>query len=261
MNAEASGSAQDESPLAVPVPRRCLIIRAAGTRGWEIQANIGERVVANFPSRLLHDLGLAAWFGGTLANAVALNRAAGQASDPSSAGRVANTGWDAWTPINAVAIGAHIVGSVGQLLGNKERLATQSGVASMSVIKTALTAAALGITGYSTVLGRKVSQETRVPVSSGTEPSAATPPDVAGAQTQLKLLQWAVPAITGALVGVSAYAGEQQRPVVVEAGEQQRPVVVEAGEQQRPVVVEAGEQQRPVVVEAGMLKKLTRRGK
>ena len=105
-------------------------------------------MVPNFPSRLLHDLGLAAWFGGTLANAVALNRAAGQVSDPSSAGRVANTGWDAWTPINAVAIGATIVGSVGQLLGNKERLASQSGVASMSVIKTALTAAALGITGY-----------------------------------------------------------------------------------------------------------------
>ena len=73
-------------------------------------------------------------------------------SDPSSAGRVANTGWDVWTPINAVAIGAHIVGSVGQLLGNKERLATQSGVASMSVIKTALTAAALGITGYNDLL-------------------------------------------------------------------------------------------------------------
>jgi hypothetical protein len=101
-------------------------------------------MVPNFPSRLLHDLGLAAWFGGTLANAVALNRAAGQVSDPSSAGRVANTGWDVWTPINAVAIGATIVGSVGQPLGNKERLATQSGVASMSVIKTALTAAALG---------------------------------------------------------------------------------------------------------------------
>jgi hypothetical protein len=139
-------------------------------------------------------------------------------SDPSSAGRVANTGWDVWTPINAVAIGAHIVGSVGQFLGNKERLATQSGVASMSVIKTALTAAALGITGYSRVLGRKVSQETSVPVSSGTEPSATTPPHVARAQAQLKLLQWAVPAITGAIVGVSAYAGEQQRPVAVEAG-------------------------------------------
>ncbi len=88
----------------------------------------------------------------------------------------------------------------------------------LSVIKTALTAAALGITGYSRVLGRKVSQETSVPVFSGTEPSATTPPDVARAQTRLKLLQWAVPSITGAIVGVSAYAAEQQRPVAVETG-------------------------------------------
>jgi hypothetical protein len=88
----------------------------------------------------------------------------------------------------------------------------------LSVIETALTAAALGITGYSRVLGRKVSQETSVPVFSGTGPSATTPPDVARAQTRLKLLQWAVPSVTGAIVGVSAYAGEQQSPVAVEAG-------------------------------------------
>ena len=31
--------------------------------------------IQNFPSRSLHDLGLAAWFGGTLSNAVSLNRA------------------------------------------------------------------------------------------------------------------------------------------------------------------------------------------
>jgi hypothetical protein len=118
------------------------------------------------------------------------------------------------------------MGSVGQLLGNKERLATQSGVASMSVIKTALTAAAFGSRDTAGSLGARCLRKPAfrcppapsVPVSSGTEPSAATLPDVAGAQTQLKLLQWAVPAITGALVGVSAYAGEQQRPVAVETG-------------------------------------------
>lgn len=123
----------------------------------------------NIPSRVLHDLGLAAWFGGTLANAVALNRAAGQTSNYSSAGRVANVGWDAWAPVNAVAIGAHLIGSVGQLQGNKARLVDQRGVASMSVVKTLLTVAALGATAYSRVLGRRVSQNTDVPVESGTE--------------------------------------------------------------------------------------------
>ena len=45
------------------------------------------------------------------------------------------------------------MGSVGQLLGNKERLATQSGVASMSVIKTALTCSESGDPGMPLSLG------------------------------------------------------------------------------------------------------------
>jgi hypothetical protein len=63
-----------------------------------------------------------------------------------------------------------------------------------------------------------VSSQTDVPVESGTEPAATTPTDVARAQRQLRALQWAVPALTGALVVVSAYAGEQQRPTSVLQG-------------------------------------------
>ena len=172
----------------------------------------------NVISRSLHDVGLAAWFGGTLANAVALNRAAGAAPTPSSTGAVANAGWDAWTPVNAAAIGVHLVGSVGQLAGNKSRLASQQGVLGMSVVKTALTAAALGVTAYSRVLGRKVSEREAVPAASGTEPTATTPPEVAKAQAQLKALQWAIPAVTGALLVVSSFAGEQQRPASALSG-------------------------------------------
>ncbi|HYP46871.1 MAG TPA: hypothetical protein VEQ66_16935 [Propionibacteriaceae bacterium] len=175
-------------------------------------------MATNIPSRVLHDLGLSAWFGGTLANAVSLNRAAAEASDASSSGRVANTGWDAWTPVNAAAIGAHLVGAVGQLRGNQDRLVSQKGVGTMSIVKTALTAAALGVTAYSRVLGKKVDDNHSVPVESGTEPSSATPADVAAAQKQLKALQWVIPALTGALVVVTAYAGEQQRPVAVKEG-------------------------------------------
>ena len=166
----------------------------------------------------MHDVGLAAWFGGTLANAVALNPAAAEAVDQRSTGRVANVGWNRWTPVNAAAIGAHVAGSIGQLAGNKSRVAAQEGVGTMSLVKTGLTVAALGVTGYSRVLGRKVAQDTSVPAESGTEPSIATPQDVAKAQKQLKALQWAIPALTGALVVVTAYAGEQQRPQAVKEG-------------------------------------------
>lgn len=169
-------------------------------------------------SRSLHDVGLAAWFGGTLANAVSLNPAAAEAGAPSATGAVANTGWDRWTPVNAAAIGAHLAGSVGQLVSNKGRLAAQQGAASTAATKTALTVAALATTAYSRALGRKVSQHHDVPAESGTTPAATTPADVAGAQRQLKLLQWAVPALTGALVLVSAQAGEEQRASEVRRG-------------------------------------------
>ncbi len=166
----------------------------------------------NTLSRSLHDIGLSAWFGGTLANAVALNPAAAQADSARGTGAVANVGWDRWTPVNAAAIGLHLAGSLGQLAGNKARLAGQPGVASMAAVKTGLTVAALGVTAYSRVLGRRVSEQTEVPAASGTQPETHTPTDVARAQQQLTALQWAVPALTGALVAVSAFAGEQQRP-------------------------------------------------
>lgn len=172
----------------------------------------------NTLSRSLHDVGLSAWFGGTLANAVALNPAAAAADSPQATGAVANTGWDRWTPVNAAAIGLHLAGSVGQLAGNQDRISRQEGVGSMVILKTALTAAALGATAYSRVLGKKVSQQVAVPAQSGTEPAPTTPKDVADAQRQLAVLQWVVPALTGAVVVISSFAGEQQRASEVHKG-------------------------------------------
>ena len=167
-------------------------------------------------SRTLHDVGLSAWFGGTLANAVALNAAAGEAG--SHTGAVANAGWNRWTPVNAAAIGAHLVGSVGQLIGNSGRVAQQQGVGQMSALKTVLTAAALGVTAYSRVLGKIVSDNGATPSKRGTKASKRAKGEVAAAQAKLDQLQWAIPAITGALVVVSSYAGEQQRPSEVRRG-------------------------------------------
>ena len=169
-------------------------------------------------TRSMHDLGLSAWFGGTLANAVSLNAAAAKADSPSGTGAVANAGWDRWTPVNAAAIGVHLAGSIGQLVGNRERLGAQAGVGSMALTKTALTAAALGATAYSRALGKRISQHEDVPSESGTQPSGGTPTAVANAQRQLTVLQWVIPALTGGLVVVSSLAGEQQRASEVKKG-------------------------------------------
>jgi hypothetical protein len=173
-------------------------------------------VARNTLSRSLHDLGLSAWFGGTLANAVALNAAAAEAGGDT--GRVANEGWNRWTPVNALAIGAHLVGSVGQLRANRGRVAQQQGVAGMSTLKTLLTAAALGVTAYSRALGQKVNSADNPRARSGTKPAKLTKAEIADAMYQLDRLQWVVPALTGALVVVSSYAGEQQRPSEVVKG-------------------------------------------
>ena len=53
---------------------------------------------------------------------------------------------------------------------------------------------------------------------SGTKPTKLTKAEIADAMEQLDRLQWVVPALTGALVVVSSYAGEQQRPSEVVKG-------------------------------------------
>ncbi|NEE02381.1 hypothetical protein [Phytoactinopolyspora halotolerans] len=166
----------------------------------------------------LHDVGLAAWFGGTLANAVSLNQAASAVDDPESTGTVANVGWNRWTPVNAAAIGVHLVGSAGLLAANAPRLKAQQGVLAMSVAKTVLTAAALGATAYGRALGAKVSKRQDMPAESGTEPAESTHSEAAAAQRQLSMLQWAIPALTGGIEVISAYADEQQRATEVHKG-------------------------------------------
>jgi hypothetical protein len=80
------------------------------------------------------------------------------------------------------------------------------------VTKLVVTGAALAATALSGALGAKAAQGSNHPVEGATEPSAATPPDVAKAQQQLKYLQWALPVLTGTIVVLGAQQGEQQRP-------------------------------------------------
>jgi len=172
----------------------------------------------NTVARSLHDVGLAAWFGGSLMGAIGLNGAAAQASALTERSKIANAGWARWTPVNAAAIGAHLTGAVLLTTGNRKRLLAQAGVGQASVVKTALTGAALAATGWSRVLGQKIMSAGVPPVRGATEPVASTPDDVAAAQRQLRVLQWAIPALTGALLVVNARMGEQQRPRSVVAG-------------------------------------------
>lgn len=178
----------------------------------------------NTLARSLNDLGLAAWFGGSLMGAVGLNGATREVSDPRERTRVANEGWGRWQPLNAAAVGAYLLGSTRLLRANRGRLVAQRGVGTLSGLKTLLTVAALGTTAYAGYMGRQVEAHEAtgasggVPASGATEPATQTPPEAAEAQRRLRTLQWAVPTLTGALLVVDAGLSEQQRPRQVARG-------------------------------------------
>src|SRR3954451_9229605 len=122
--------------------KSCFLARITGrTTGSRAgtQQNLEDVLANDTLSRSLHDVGLAAWFGGTLANAVSLNPAAAEADTADGTGRVANTGWDRWVRVSAAAIGAHLAGSVGELVGKRSRLVAHRGVGATALAKTGLT--------------------------------------------------------------------------------------------------------------------------
>jgi len=105
-----------------------------------------------------------------------------------------------------------VLGGAGLALAHRGRIRSQAGVTANTVVKAVLTAAALGSTAYSGVLGAKLAKADSVQAEGGTVPSAATPADVAKVQQQLRILQWVTPVLTAALIVLGAQQGEQQRP-------------------------------------------------
>ncbi len=169
----------------------------------------------NLVIRTMHDIGLAAWFGGSLMGAVGLNGAANDVSDPADRSRVAAAGWARWAPVNAVAVGVHAIGGAALIAANRSRVITHRGSRVNTVVKTLTTVAAAGATAYSGYLGSKVAAAGRVPAEGGAVPSEQTPEQVASAQQQLRAAQWSVPILTGVLVVLGAQQGEQQRPTKI----------------------------------------------
>jgi CBS domain-containing protein len=196
------------------MPRDRRMVTGAG------KGLVKELIMAqdNTVARSLHDLGLAAWFGGSLMGAVGLNGAAAAVDQPQQRLRVANAGWARWTPVNLAGIAAHVAGGSVLLVANKGRVAGQRGVATATIAKTALTGLALAATGYSRVLGAKLQRVGDTPVEGGTTPAEDSPEEVAKAQRQLNVLQWVIPGLTGATLVLNAKMGEQQRPTNVTTG-------------------------------------------
>ncbi|GAA3737171.1 hypothetical protein HDA32_005479 [Spinactinospora alkalitolerans] len=165
--------------------------------------------------RSLHDLGLAAWFGGSLMGAIGLNGAAREDDDAVRGVRISSAGWNKWAPANAAAVAVHLVGGAALLEANRSRVEHEKGVGASTAAKTVLTGAALAASVYARMLGKRL--------EAAVKPNGADKSDKEGelaeravslkqAHRQLRAAQWSVPVLTGALVALNALHGEQQRP-------------------------------------------------
>lgn len=163
--------------------------------------------------RSMHDLGLAAWFGGSLMGATGLNGGTSNAKDPQERLKLSAEGWAIWTPWQVGAVATHAVGGLGLILANRARLSSQKGATASTVVKGVLTLAAAGVTAYSGVVGKKVQELQREGGKGATQPAAGASDELTAAQQQLKVLQWAIPGLTAALIAIGAQQGEQQRGV------------------------------------------------
>jgi hypothetical protein len=174
----------------------------------------------NTLAEALHDLGIAAWFGGSLYGAAAANAATFDLESSADRLRAANSAWARWTPVNAAAIAAHLVGSLAIVRATPHHVALQSGMPRVGAVKTAFTLAALAATGCARVLGQRVmqyeeeqsSRPAGVAVGAATEPAPTTPPEVAQAQKQLKALQYAIPVLTGGVIVTHGWIAQSMRP-------------------------------------------------
>lgn len=153
---------------------------------------------------VIHDVGLAAWFGGAWMGAVGLNGATIEVDDHTQRTRVANAGWFRWAPIASTTMLAHVASAyvLGRLVPAPD--GHERGPAGVRRLRTAVTLAALISTAETGLSGQRVVRGGDVPVAAATTPIAATPPEVAAAQRRLRIVQWMVPAFTGVIFVLEA---------------------------------------------------------
>lgn len=136
--------------------------------------------------KVAHDLGLSAWFGGTLFGQVALNPAVDSISDRSERGRILN---ESWARFQAVNLPSSLATLLGWRLGGVREDA-ELRAPGLTRAKDLLLGGAAFNTVASAVLGATVARQAPegfTPVRSGARPAPQTPPDAARA---LKLLRF-----------------------------------------------------------------------
>lgn len=135
---------------------------------------------------VLHNLGLAAGFGGTLFGKVALNPATRAITSKEERGLVSNLAWNVYNPVNAAGVGlATLTWIIGRsALTGREIDPTTRG---MVVAKDILVGASGLLGAANIVAGAWLGKQGAVPMESGSVPAIETPESVAKTQRFVNL--------------------------------------------------------------------------
>lgn len=142
-------------------------------------------------ARIAHDVGLATWFGGQVFGKVALNPVVRVIDDPATRGKVVNSGWFTFNPIGAtgllLAAGVRVAARLTELAPARQTSAERT----LSALEDGLLATSVVLTGLTSVQGRRLGAQApdgAVPLESGTQPAAQTPPRAVELQRSIAAL-------------------------------------------------------------------------
>jgi len=140
-------------------------------------------------TRAAHDIGLAAWLGGSMYGKFALNPAVSVIDDKTDRGKVTNAAWNAYNAVNTAALGAAAAGWAAARATETRPDRLSDTEQKLSLAKDALMSAAV-ITGIATgVQGGRLAKQApdgAVPMETGTKPAPETPPQAAKLQRSIE---------------------------------------------------------------------------
>lgn len=154
---------------------------------------------------VLHNLGLASAFGGSLFGKVALNSSVKAISNKAERGKVTNLAWNGWNIVNAVGVGsAALTWLIGRTkLSGREISPTAR---TLTLVKDGLLGAtvALGAANMATGLFlAKQAPEGAVPVEMGNTPTAETPAKAASAMRAINVMGIANIALMAGVIAIT----------------------------------------------------------
>ena len=170
-------------------------------------------------AQAVHDLGSAAWFGGSLMGVAGVNKSGEDLVNELDRVRVANSAWSRFGPVEWAGIGATLLAGLRLTQVGKGRLALQQGFGRTGTIKAGVAVAGAAATAWTTYCGTRIGRLTEefaaqgrsVEVEDATTPTTGTPPEIAKWQKRQRVAQVTVPVLSGMNIVLGSYLVQSYR--------------------------------------------------